>query len=65
MIIQLRPFRVMRGTVDEQRSDAASLALTLRTMEESRRRSERSRKGWRTRRGVNDRLHDQGRRDSK
>ena len=51
MIIQLRPFRVMRGTVDEQRRDAASLALTLRTMEEARRRSERTRKGWRTRKG--------------
>ncbi len=49
MIIQLWPLRIKRGTVEDQRRDAASLALTRHTMAECKRRSERSRKGWVTR----------------
>ncbi len=37
------------GTVAGNRRDAASRALTERNMELARQRSDRSRKGWRTR----------------
>ena len=50
MIIQLHPLAIIRGTVADQRADAASLALTMRTMELARLRAEAGRKGWRTRR---------------
>ncbi len=54
MIIQLWPLRIERGTIAAQRADAASLALTERNVELARQRSDRSRKGWRTRRQGND-----------
>ena len=51
VILQLWPPRLVRGTIEAQRRDAASLALTLRTLAVHRARSAAGiSEGWVTRR---------------
>jgi len=51
MIIQLKPFAILRGTVVDQRDQAAKVAHQKLLKWQADQHSRRSRAGWATRRG--------------